>query len=112
VKANPDPRVLKVLIQEGAGFEIASIAELDILLGLGVPPAEIFYSNPDEVARLPGVRASQGRAVVRGGQRRGDPQGAVGQGRREDVPAHRCPNIGSDWPLAGKFGAHMATSPS
>src|ERR671934_1520662 len=39
VKANPDPRVLKVLIQEGAGFEIASIAELDILMGLGVAPA-------------------------------------------------------------------------
>ena len=31
VKANPDPRVLKVLIEEGAGFEIASIAELDVL---------------------------------------------------------------------------------
>jgi len=46
VKANPDPRVLKVLIQEGSGFEIASIAELDILMGLGVPPAEVFYSNP------------------------------------------------------------------
>src|SRR5918912_325132 len=46
VKANPDRRVLKVLIQEGAGFEIASIAELDLLLGLGVPPAEVFYSNP------------------------------------------------------------------
>src|SRR6187455_247101 len=46
VKANPDPRVLKVLMQEGSGFEIASIAELDILMGLGVPVAEIFYSNP------------------------------------------------------------------
>src|SRR5437016_8274660 len=46
VKANPDPRVLKVLIQEGAGFEIASIAELDILMGLGVAASEIFYSNP------------------------------------------------------------------
>ena len=33
VKANPDPRVLKVLIQEGCGFEIASIAELDLLFG-------------------------------------------------------------------------------
>src|SRR5215475_3354374 len=36
VKANPDPRVLKVLIQEGAGFEIASIAELDLLISLNV----------------------------------------------------------------------------
>ncbi|HEX5768846.1 MAG TPA: hypothetical protein VFX94_11475, partial [Burkholderiales bacterium] len=46
VKANPDRRVLKVLLQEGAGFEIASTAELDLLLALGVPAAEIFYSNP------------------------------------------------------------------
>src|SRR5687768_11687478 len=46
VKANPDPRVLKTLIEEGVGFEIASIAELDLLLGLGVAPADVYYSNP------------------------------------------------------------------
>jgi len=46
VKANPDRRVLKVLAQEGCGFEIASTAELDLLVSLGVPAAEVFYSNP------------------------------------------------------------------
>src|SRR5256886_526165 len=46
VKANPDPRVLRALIAEGTGFEIASIAELDLLLELGVPADEVFYSNP------------------------------------------------------------------
>ena len=46
VKANPDPRVLRTLIEEGVGFEIASISELDLLLSLGVPAAEIYYSNP------------------------------------------------------------------
>src|SRR5467141_2586760 len=46
VKANPDPRVLKTLIEEEAGFEIASIAELDVLLKLKVPAAEVYYSNP------------------------------------------------------------------
>src|SRR5688572_31820173 len=46
VKANPDRRVLKVLAQEGCGFEVASTAELDLLLGLGVPSAEVFFSNP------------------------------------------------------------------
>ena len=46
VKANPDPRVLKALIQEGSRFEIASIAELDLLMSLNVKPAEVFYSNP------------------------------------------------------------------
>src|SRR5512134_4195374 len=62
VKANPDRRVLKVLVQEGAGFEIASTAELDLLLGLGVPAAEVFFSNPmksreaDAAAAAKGVR--------------------------------------------------------
>src|SRR5438105_11978307 len=46
VKANPDRRVLKVLVREGVGFEIASTAELDLLLSLGVPAAEVFFSNP------------------------------------------------------------------
>src|SRR5436190_7101181 len=46
VKANPDRRVLKVLAQEGCGFEIASTAELDLLVSLGVNPAEVFFSNP------------------------------------------------------------------
>src|SRR5437763_4141497 len=45
VKANPDRRVIKVLIQEGGGFEIASTAELDLLMALGVPGAEVFYSH-------------------------------------------------------------------
>ena len=62
VKANPDRRVLKVLAQEGAGFEIASTAELDQLLSLGVNAAEVFFSNPmrsrdaDAYAAAKGVR--------------------------------------------------------
>src|SRR3989337_4459665 len=60
VKANPDRRVLKGLAQEGAGFEIASTAELDLLLGLGVPAAEIFYSNPMKSRESIGYGAAQG----------------------------------------------------
>jgi pyridoxal-dependent decarboxylase-like protein len=46
VKANPDRRVLKTLMQEGCSFEIASTAELDMLLAIGADPAGVFYSNP------------------------------------------------------------------
>src|SRR5438874_11892362 len=60
VKANPDRRVLKVLVQEGAGFEIASTAELDLLLGLGVPPGEVFYSNPVKSRDSIGYAAAEG----------------------------------------------------
>src|SRR5436190_7428213 len=46
VKANPDRRVLETLMQEGCSFEIASTAELDMLLAIGADPAGVFYSNP------------------------------------------------------------------
>jgi ornithine decarboxylase len=108
VKANPDRRVVKVLVQEGAGFEIASTAELDLLLGLGVPPAEVFYSNPMKPREAVAYAAAKGVEwfVV----------DSIDEMRRihELKPDARqylriaAPNIGSDWPLSGKFGAGMA----
>ncbi|MBA4143152.1 MAG: type III PLP-dependent enzyme [Nitrosospira sp.] len=108
VKANPDPRVLRTLIEEGAGFEIASISELDLLLGLGVPAAEIYYSNPMKSRAYLEYAASKGvewyvldsveelRKIV---------------SVKPDAKMYLridTPNIGSDWPLAGKFGTHAA----
>ncbi len=108
VKANPDPRVLTTLIEEGAGFEIASIAELDLLLSLGVPAAEIFYSNPIKSRAYVEYAAAKGvewyvldsveelRKIV---------------SIKPDAKLYLridTPNIGSDWPLAGKFGSHLA----
>ena len=36
VKANPDKEILKILMQEGVNFEIASVAELNLLMDLKV----------------------------------------------------------------------------
>jgi ornithine decarboxylase len=108
VKANPDPRVLKTLIEEGVGFEIASISELDLLLSLNVPAADIYYSNPMksraylEYAAAKGVEwyvldsVEELRKIV---------------SVKSDAKLYLridTPNIGSDWPLAGKFGTHVA----
>ncbi|GLR11410.1 ornithine decarboxylase [Chitinimonas prasina] len=46
VKCNPTQAVLAVLHEEGAGFEIASPAELDACLALGVPAETLYFSNP------------------------------------------------------------------
>ena len=106
VKSNPDQRVLQVLKEEGVGFEIASIAELDQLLALGVPPAEIFYSNPMK------SRAYVEYAVAKG------VEWFVIDSVEELQKVHRASptaktylriyttNVGSDWPLSGKFGAY------
>ncbi|MGH8705517.1 MAG: type III PLP-dependent enzyme [Burkholderiales bacterium] len=108
VKANPDRRVLKVLMQEGCGFEIASIAELDLLLALGVPAAGVFYSNPMKSREAIARAAASGVEwfVV----------DSVDELRRlHELKADAkiylriaTPNIGSDWPLSGKFGAGAA----
>jgi len=108
VKANPDRRVLKVLAQEGCGFEIASVQELDLLLGLGVPAAEIFFSNPVKSRESIAYAAAKGVEwfVV----------DSVDELRRvheikSDAKQYlriAAPNIGSDWPLSGKFGAGVA----
>lgn len=108
VKANPDRRILKVLAQEGAGFEIASTAELDLLLPLGANVGEIFFSNPMRSRESDAYAASKGvRWFV---------VDSVDELRRMYAvdPAASLylriatPNIGSDWPLSGKFGAGAA----
>ncbi len=108
VKANPDARVLQVLKEEGTGFEIASIPELDLLLSLGVSPSEIFYSNPVKARDWIANAAQKGVEWF------------VIDSVEELTKIHSIkpdaklylridtPNIGSDWPLGGKFGAHMA----
>jgi ornithine decarboxylase len=46
-KCNPDPGVLRVLGEAGCSYEIASTAELRMLVGLlGVRPADLIFSNP------------------------------------------------------------------
>jgi ornithine decarboxylase len=105
VKANPDRRVLKALIQEGCSFEIASVAELDVLLALGVPASEVFYSNP-----------MKSRDSIRYAAQKGvewyvvDSVDELRRLHELKSDAHlylriATPNIGSDWPLSGKFGA-------
>jgi len=105
VKANPDRRVLKVLVQEGAGFEIASTQELDLLLGLGVPAAEVFYSNPIRSRESIAYAAAKGVEwfVVDSA----DELRRVHEIKPDAKQYLRIatPNIGSDWPLSGKFGA-------
>jgi ornithine decarboxylase len=108
VKANPDRRVLKVLAQEGCGFEIASVAELDLLLSLGVPAAEVFYSNPIKSRESIAYAAAKG--VLWYVVDSPDELRRVFETKQDARIYLRLatPNIGSDWPLSGKFGAGTA----
>ena len=108
VKANPDPRVLKALIEEGVGFEIASIAELDLLLKLKVPAAEVYYSNP--VKSSDSIRYAAAKGVEWFVLDSVEELRKI-HGIKPDAKLYvriEAPNIGSDWPLSGKFGMKPA----
>jgi ornithine decarboxylase len=108
VKANPDRRVLKVMVQEGAGFEIASTAELDVLLSLGVPAAEVFFSNP--VKSRDSIAYAAAKGVEWFVVDSPDELRRVHETKSDAKQYLRiaAPNIGSDWPLSGKFGAGVS----
>lgn len=107
VKANPHPDVLRTLMAEGTAFEIASPAELDLLLSLAVRPEDLLYSNP-----------IRGRHQIEHAVRRGvrwfvvdcaqELAKFVGLDRQASLYLRiEAPNDGSDWPLTGKFGVAM-----
>ncbi|PXW56923.1 type III PLP-dependent enzyme [Methylobacterium sp. B4] len=50
VKANPNPAVIRVFLDEGAGAEIASGAEFDAAVTAGLPPERILFAGPGKSA--------------------------------------------------------------
>ncbi|MDV2986752.1 UNVERIFIED_CONTAM: type III PLP-dependent enzyme [Methylobacteriaceae bacterium AG10] len=50
VKANPNPAVIRVFHEQGAGAEIASGAEFDAAIEAGVPPERILFAGPGKGA--------------------------------------------------------------
>ena len=62
VKANPHRRIIELLWELGADFEVSSERELGFLLGTGVPPHRIISSNP--VKSLPFLKLAHSAGVA------------------------------------------------
>ena len=105
VKCNSAPEVLRTAMAQGAGFEIASLGELRLLQQIGVPPADVLYSNTVKPA-----------AHVAGAAEAGVWRFAVdSEGELDKIARHapgaavyvrvRVDDSGSVFPLSRKFGA-------
>ncbi|KAL2196381.1 hypothetical protein P885DRAFT_60985 [Corynascus similis CBS 632.67] len=46
VKCNPDPYLFRFLADLGLGFDCASMAQMELVLGFGVEPSRIVFSHP------------------------------------------------------------------
>jgi ornithine decarboxylase len=108
VKANDFAGIIGLLAPLDIGFEVATLAELDAVLGLGVPPWRVITGSPVKTVEL-----------IEGAFRRGvrqfafdctdevDKLAAIAPGC-DVVIRINVPNDASDWPLSGKFGADDA----
>ena len=105
VKANPDPEILQIFKQEGTCFEVASIAEIDAMLELAVDMETVFYSNP---IKSPASIAHAARAGMLWYSVDTPEEVTKIAAIKPDAKLYlriEVSNEGSNWPLAGKFGA-------
>ncbi|HBX38333.1 MAG TPA: ornithine decarboxylase, partial [Pseudohongiella sp.] len=107
VKANPAPEILTLLRDKGSNFDVASIYELDKLLGLGVSAERCSYGNTIKKSKdiryfyEKGVRmyATDSEADLRNIAR-------AAPGSRVYVRILTEGSHTADWPLSRKFGCH------
>jgi ornithine decarboxylase len=108
IKANPAPEILKLLVEMGACFDVASLGETEQVLAAGATADRISYGNPIKkesdiaAAYKLGVRLfaidceAEAEKVAR-----------AAPGSQVICRIH-CDNAGADWPLSRKFGCEPA----
>ena len=107
VKANPAVEIIDLLRVKGSNFDIASIYELDKVMGTGVTPDRISYGNTIKKARdiryfyEKGVRlfATDSEADLRNIAK-------AAPGAKVYVRILTEGSTSADWPLSRKFGCN------
>jgi ornithine decarboxylase len=110
VKCNPEPALLARLHALGAGFEVASLAELRLLAALGIDAREVLYSNPVKApAQIAGAFALGVERFAADSRCELEKLAAHAPGARVYVRLDAS-DSSSRVPLAGKFGVDPATA--
>ena len=107
IKANPHPSVLKMLIDLGSHFDIASRYELDKIIDLGVDPVRLSYGNTIKKAKDIAYFYEKGvRLFVTDSKEDLKNIGKYAPGSRVYVRILVENTTTADWPLSRKFGCH------
>ena len=64
VKANPNPSIIKLLLESGCGMEIASEGEMELVLASGCPPERVVFAGPGKTDRELGKAVELGIGEV------------------------------------------------
>jgi ornithine decarboxylase len=108
VKANPHPTIASALREAGCGFEVSSIAELELTLGAGARGADVISCNPVKAPEF--IRRAFEAGVRRfafDSVREVEKLAAAAPGA-EVLVRVTVDNSGSEWPLSRKYGVGPA----
>ncbi|MDG1165735.1 MAG: type III PLP-dependent enzyme [Porticoccaceae bacterium] len=108
VKANAHADILQIFKEEGTCFEVASMAEVDAMLELGVDMETVFYSNPIKSPASVVYGAKNGIVWYSVDTPEEVTKIAAIKPDAKLYLRIEVSNEGSSWPLAGKFGASPA----
>jgi len=107
VKANPHEDIIQYLEKCGAGFEIASNGELELLIGLKIPPHRIISSNPTKDENFIKRAFAYGvRVFVFDSREEIEKLARYAPGSKVYIRLS-VSNDGSEWPLRGKYGVEV-----
>jgi ornithine decarboxylase len=108
VKANPAPEIIRLLTELGSCFDVASIAECDLVLAAGCTPDRISYGNTikkeSEIATAHKLGISLFAVDC---EAEVEKVARAAPGARVICRIH-CDGSGSEWPLSRKFGCEPA----
>jgi len=107
VKANPAPEVLRVLVQLGSSFDVASPGEVDLCLDAGASPDMLSYGST--IKKNADIAYAYGRGVRLFafdsiGELEKIAENAPGSGVMCRILTS---NEGAEWPLSRKFGCEI-----
>ncbi len=108
VKASPSVEVLSVLDEQGSCFDIASVYELDRLLGLGVHPDRISYGNT--IKKIKEITYAYDKGVrLFASDSEADLENIIKYAPGSKIYIRLLVEgaMSADWPLARKFGCSM-----
>lgn len=104
IKANPHPAILATVAEAGVGFELSSVAELDLARSAGARDDDLVSFNPVKtVAFLEAGHAAGLRIVAADSPDELAKIARHAPGSRVTIRV-TVDNSGSEWPLARKFG--------
>ena len=104
IKANPAPEILRLLVELGSCFDVASVSETQMVLAAGCTPDRVSYGNT--IKKESEIAAAYKLGVTLFAvdcEAEVEKVARAAPGSRVICRIH-CDGSGSEWPLSRKFG--------